>query len=104
MPKKVVPPMPVLSERDQRVRREALVGPRSLKDSNSEEYAWQTIRWLRTLHDGLEAEHALWEKALREAEADRIYEHVPPGKPYGSLDALLQAELGVTLQAGGGGA
>jgi hypothetical protein len=35
---------------------------------------------------------------LAEAERDRIYERVPPEKPYGSLDALLKAELGVTRE------
>jgi hypothetical protein len=33
-----------------------------------------------------------------EAEQYRIYERVPPEKPYGSLDALLIAEIGVNVE------
>jgi hypothetical protein len=39
-----------------------------------------------------------WKQALEEAEQYRIYERVPPEKPYGSLDALLEAEIGVNVE------
>jgi hypothetical protein len=39
-----------------------------------------------------------YEQTLREAEQHRIYTRIPPEKPYGSLDAKLLAELGVTAE------
>jgi hypothetical protein len=33
---------------------------------------------------------------LSEAESHRIWDVVPPGNPYGSLDAMLAAEIGTT--------
>jgi len=36
--------------------------------------------------------------ALAEAEEHRIYDYIPPEKPYGSMDALLVAEIGETAK------
>ncbi len=76
-------------------RETSQVGPRQLKDKKSPEYAWQTIALMRTYFQSKEVSEKRWEGILEEAERDRIYERVPPEKPYGSLDALLKAELGV---------
>ncbi len=37
-----------------------------------------------------------WVAALEEADQHRIYERIPPEKPYGTMDALLLAEIGET--------
>jgi hypothetical protein len=43
-----------------------------------------------------------WEAAVADAERHKIYERIPPEKPYGDIDALLHAEVGLTkAQAGG---
>lgn len=81
--------------RERPLRERAQVGPRILKDPQSVEFAWQTCALLKTLwqHKTLSAEQ--WERILTEAEEHRIYERIPPEHPYGSLDAMLIAEIGV---------
>lgn len=76
-------------------REDSRIGPRSLKDKNSPEYAWQTLALLRTFFQSKQASIQQFEKVLAEAEADRIFEKIPEDKPYGSMEALLCAELGV---------
>jgi len=79
-------------------RETSQIGPRNTKDPRSVEYAWQTVALLRIEY---QSEQALLEKylaTLAEAEHHEIYKRIPPEKPYGSLDALLRAELGVTLK------
>jgi len=75
----------------------AHIGPRTLKDVNSEEYAWQTTAYLKTLYGFKEASLDRWIAALEEAEQHHIYDLIPPEKPYGSMDALLVAEIGETV-------
>jgi len=83
--------------RDEMTPRErAHIGPRTLKDVNSEEYAWQTTAYLKTLYGLKEASVNQWIAALEEAEQHHIYDLIPPEKPYGSMDALLVAEIGET--------
>jgi len=77
-------------------RERAHIGPRTLKDVNSEEYAWQTTAYLKTLYGLKEASVNQWVEALEEAKQHRIYDLIPPEKPYGSIDALLMAEIGET--------
>ncbi len=82
---------------DMTPRERSRIGPRTIKDPTSEEYAWQTTAYLKTLYGLKEASVERWEAALAEAEAHRIYDHIPPEHPYGSLDAMLKAEIGKTL-------
>ncbi len=82
---------------DMTPRERSRIGPRTIKDPSSEEYAWQTTAYLKTLYGLKEASVERWEAALAEAEAHRIYDHTPPERPYGSLDAMLKAEIGKTL-------
>jgi hypothetical protein len=46
--------------------------------------------------DAIIKERQEWEKILGEMEAHRVYDRIPEGRPYGSMDAPLRAELGVT--------
>jgi len=84
--------------KDMTPRERAHIGPRTLKDVNSEEYAWQTTAYLKTLYGFKEASLDRWIAALEEAEQHRIYDLIPPEKPYGSMDALLVAEIGETAK------
>jgi hypothetical protein len=47
------------------------------------------------LYQSKQLSHERWENILEEAKRERIWEKIPPEKPYGSLDAMLQAEIGV---------
>lgn len=73
-----------------------IAGPRSLKDPSSPEYAWQTIHYLRTLYQSRESSDKKFEEILEQAKAARIWERIPEENPYGSLDAMLVAEIGDT--------
>jgi hypothetical protein len=76
----------------------AQIGPRQLKDPASVDYAWQTIALLKRKYQSKEVLIQQWEETLAEAEQHRIYEKVPPESPYGSLEAMLKAELGVGVE------
>lgn len=76
-------------------REAAQVGPRQTKDPRSVEYAWQTLAWLTHCYKSREVSAKRFEGALHEATQNEIYKRVPPERPYGSLDAMLRAEIGV---------
>jgi hypothetical protein len=63
------------------------------------EFAWQTVNWLKGRFHLPSLSERDWREALAEAEQYRIYTRIPPDKPYGSLDALLKAEIGVDRAA-----
>lgn len=79
-------------------REAAQIGPRQMKDPNSPEFAWQTVALLKVYYQSKEVSEQRWRNVLAEAEQHRIYEKVPEGKPYGSLDAMLLAEIGRTAE------
>jgi len=83
---------------DAEVRKASAVGARELKDPTSVEYAYQTVAWLKTCYESERISYERYLKALAEVEQDHIYERVPVGKPYGSMAALVRAELGVELE------
>lgn len=82
-----------ISEREQ-----AGIGPLALKDPRSVEYAWQLTDKIRRYYESKSLSEQRWRETLDEAERNRIFERVPPDKPYGSMDALLQAEIGVGVK------
>jgi hypothetical protein len=75
-------------------REAASIGPRQLKDPRSPAFAWQTISLIKMKYQMQEISVKEWREILEEAERFRIYDKVPEGRPYGSLDALLLAEVG----------
>jgi hypothetical protein len=79
-------------------RETSQLGPRALKDPRSVEYAWQTLAYIRTQYELTTVSLSHWEKALAEAEQHTIWDRIPPEKPYGSLEAMLKAELGVSKE------
>lgn len=82
--------VPNLSERDQ-----SLYGPRSLKPVGSAEWCWQTIELLKNRYRDVDERWHDVEDALSELEQVRAWDVVPPHSPYGSLDQMLRAELGI---------
>lgn len=79
-------------------REQAGIGPLALKDPRSVEYAWQLTDKIRRYYESKSLSEQRWRETLDEAERNRIFERVPPDKPYGSMDALLQAEIGVGVR------
>jgi hypothetical protein len=53
---------------------------------------------LKLLYSSKTASEYQFNEALAEAEKFRIYERIPPESPYGSIDNLLKAEIGVTRE------
>jgi len=80
-----------MTERDM-----ASSGPRALKDPGSVEYAWQTVSHLKLMFQLAELSVKDWEAAVADAQQHKIYDRIPPEKPYDSMDALLTAEIGET--------
>jgi len=69
---------------------------RALKDPGSVEYAWQTVSHLKLMFQLAELSVKDWEAAVADAERHKIYERIPPENPYGDIDSLLHAEVGLT--------
>lgn len=78
------------------VPRDALVGPRGLKERGSPEWCWQTLEAVRLYHSGIAHQFADVEREIVQLEAVRAWEVIPPERPFGSLDAMLRAALGLT--------
>jgi hypothetical protein len=91
MAKKKKPRPAPLSERNA-----AAIGPRILKDPRSVGYAWQTVSLLKDVYGLREVSLRDWAAVLADAQKYEIYNRIPAEKPYGSMDAMLKAEIGVT--------
>jgi len=74
-----------------------LSGPRALLPKDSVQYAATTLEELRFRWASVRDDARRFKEALAEVEAARLFEHYPPERPYGDLDALCQAELGAPL-------
>jgi hypothetical protein len=79
-----------LSTRDQ-----SCLGPRQLKVPGSVEWCYQTLEVFKARWARKEMVETQWHEALDELTEYKVWEHVPPDHPYGSLDKMLKAELGV---------
>ena len=77
--------MTELSEREM-----ADVGNRSLKAPGSVEWSWQTTTALQFMWQNLELCHDSYLRIWQEAEKYTIWEKVPPDKPYGSREVMLE--------------
>jgi hypothetical protein len=74
----------------------ASLGAKDQKKRGSVDWCWQAIGWLKTLYSSSQATKERWKQAIHDIEDQRVWEKVPPEKPYGSLEAMFKAELGVT--------
>jgi hypothetical protein len=79
-------------------REDALTSPLEFKRPGSVEWCWQQIDALKYAWDGKLTSEERWLDRLRKLEAYEAWATVPPEKPYGSLEALLKAEIGVDVQ------
>jgi hypothetical protein len=64
----------------------------------SPEWCYSTIDRAKSVYQRYETGLEYWEKIIAEIEEAHVYDRVPVGRPYGSLDALLKAELGVSYR------
>jgi len=77
-------------------RERSYFGPRDSKKPGSLPWCWQTLDYVKNCWKENAFSFKLWQEALDEIKEQRVWEIVPPGNPYGSLDALLEAEIGVS--------
>ncbi len=85
-------------DRKYTAREDALTSPIELKQPGSIEWCWQQIYALKHAWDGKLTSEELWIDRLRKLEAHEAWAKVPPEKPYGSLEALLKAEIGTGVE------
>lgn len=59
--------------------------------------AWKALALLKHFYQSNQISADAWLEALHEARCRRIHEYIPPEAPYGSLEAMLRAEIGVGM-------
>lgn len=72
-----------------------------LKDKGSPEWCYQKVAFLRDVFQMEQLTLQQWEKAIDELKKYRAWDKIPEERPYGSLDALLQAEIGIESEKHG---
>lgn len=87
--------LPTSKPRLSEARERALPDARGLKVPGSPEWCWQTIDLLKTYYQYVGNRWQGVLAILAELAEHRAWEKVPSGKPYGSEDELLNAELGI---------
>lgn len=75
-------------------RQRALFGPRQAKTKGSPEWCWQTLELLKSAYAAVERRWQEVEEIKGDLATVKAWEVIPPGNPYGSEDAMLEAELG----------
>jgi hypothetical protein len=78
-------------------RQRAPAGPRDEKRPGSVEWCWQTLDLLKIQWQRKDLTDKEFEETLQELRTQEVWKVVPPEQPYGTLNALLQAEIGRTL-------
>jgi hypothetical protein len=79
-------------------RQRAYYGVRNAKRPGSVEWCWQTILLMQRRWQQKTMDEAGFNALVDELSAHEAWKVVPPDEPYGSLDALLKAEIGHTAQ------
>ena len=80
-------------------RERALIGPRALKEPGSPDWCWQTIDYFQASMRHVSKEWRQAQEVLDELVAVRAWEVIPAGHPYGTLDKMLKAEVGLDARA-----
>lgn len=89
----VVRPLP-LADRDR-----AQVGPRQLKEPGSPDWCWQTVYYLKDCMRHVSEEWRQAEQVLEDLVKTRAWQVIPPEQPYGTLNKMLKAEVGLDKKA-----
>ena len=76
-------------------REQALRSPIFMKQRGTPEWCYQKVAFLRDLMRYMELTVKQWDDAVEDLKAFHAWEKIPEGQPYGSLQALLKAEVGV---------
>lgn len=76
----------------------AAVGPRALKELGSPEWCWQTVEYLKESMRHVAEQYRQAEQVLDDLKRVKAWTKIPPEKPYGSLDAMLKAEVGLGVE------
>lgn len=79
-------------------RKRACWGPLNDKPKGSVEWAWQAVTALSGDWHKLEISAREFDRILTDVLEYRAWEVVPPKKPYGTLEAMCQAEFGATYK------
>jgi hypothetical protein len=77
-------------------RERSRYGPRTLKKPGSPEWCWQTVERLVRDHREITERYRSVAQTLDELIAHEAWKIIPSEQPYGSLDAMLVAEIGTT--------
>src|SRR5678815_310545 len=77
-------------------RERAYFGPRNTKPAGSIAWCWQTLELLKIRWQRKDFTDQQFAETLEEVRQHEVWKTVPPAQPYGSLDALLDAEIGCT--------
>jgi ParB-like chromosome segregation protein Spo0J len=85
-------PAPTLTER-QRARS----GPRDEKVPGSVAWCWQTLDLLKIQWQRKDFDDQQFEETLQEVRQHEVWKVVPPERPYGSFEVLMDAETGRTF-------
>ena len=81
------------SKRDKEFFKAPRNGPGA--ESGSPSWCYQTIYLLKLYWESKSLSEKRWLKILNELKGQKVWDKIPPDNPYGSLDALLKAEVGV---------
>ena len=76
-----------------------LGGPRQLKDRGSPDWCWQTVYYLKDCVRHVDEEWRQAEQVLEDLAETRAWQVIPPGEPYGTIDKMLKAEIGLEEHA-----
>lgn len=79
-------------------REQARAGPRSMKAAGSPEWCWQTLDFFKSALRHVDEQYRQAEQILQELEQVKAWTKVPPDAPYGSLNKMLMAEIGLRTQ------
>jgi hypothetical protein len=81
------------SKRDKEFFKAPRNGPGA--ESGSPSWCYQTIYLLKLYWESKNLSEKRWLNILGELKEQKVWDKIPPDNPYGSLDALLKAEVGV---------
>ena len=77
----------------------ALAGPLALKEPGSPEWCWQVVQVLKEQMRHVAEQWDVADTALSQLREAEAWNKIPPDQPYGSLDAMCRAEVGMPLRA-----